>query len=124
MTNRHLFAAALLATGLVGATAAVAQTQTLVEVSDATMIPMINGTADALDDLDIYDGAGQKIGDIEEVLGTTADAATAVAVDFDDENVFGREDRVVPLDSLKLDGIKLVLALEPAAVANLPVYDD
>lgn len=124
MFDRKTIAIAILATGLLGATGAFAQTAALVEVADATMIPMINANADKLEDLDIHDAAGQKIGEIEEVLGPDAATPSAVAVDFDDKAGFGREDRVVPLQSLTLDGVKLTLSADAATVGSLPVYND
>lgn len=115
--------AALLLAGLLSTTAAFAQTA-YVEIDDAVMVPTLNVTADALDDMDVYDAAGQKIGDIEEVLGTNAQTPTAVGVDFEDSLVPGGDDRVVPLESLTMDGLRVVIALDAAAIAQLPVYDD
>ena len=115
--------AAFLIAGLLSTTAAFAQTA-LVEIDDAVMIPTLNVSADAIDDMDVYDASGKKIGEIEEVLGTSAQAATAVSVDFDDDAIFGKDDRVVPLESLTMDGQRLGLALDAAAVAQLPAYND
>lgn len=124
MFDRKTLAAAALSTALLGTGMAHAQTTPLVEIADATMIPMINANADALEDLHIYNSAGEKIGEIEEVLGTDASTATAVAVDFDNSAGYGREDRIVPLDSLSLKGVKLTLASDAAAVGAFPVYND
>lgn len=124
MFDSKTLAAALIAGALLSTTGANAQTAALVEVPDATLIPLINADADALEDLHIYNAAGEKIGEVEEVLGTDASTATAVAVDFDSSAGFGREDRVVPLDNLTLKGVKLTLGLDATAVAALPVYDD
>ncbi|GGD18180.1 PRC-barrel domain-containing protein [Aureimonas glaciei] len=115
--------AAFLLAGLLSTTAAFAQAA-YVEIDDAVMIPALNVTADALDDMDVYDAAGTKIGDIEEVLGTTAQAPTSVSVDFEDDLVQGDDDRVVPLESLTMDGQRVVLALDAAAITQLTVYDD
>ncbi|KQT57423.1 MULTISPECIES: PRC-barrel domain-containing protein [unclassified Aureimonas] len=124
MFDRKTIASVVIATSLFGAATAHAQTTALVEVADATMIPMINSNADALEDLAIHNAAGVKIGEIEEVLGTDAATATAVAVDFDDKAGFGNEDRIVPLESLTLNGVKLILSADAAAVGALPIYND
>jgi hypothetical protein len=120
--------AAFIIAGLLSTTAAFAQTapapNALVEIDDAVMIPTLNVSGDALDDMDVYDAAGKKIGDIEEVLGSAAQTPTAVSVDFEDDLVQGDDDRVVPLESLTINGQRVVLALDAAAIAQLPVYDD
>ena len=121
MTFRKTAAIAL--AGILAASGAFAQTG-LVEIDDSVMVPAFNVRADRLDDMDIHDAAGKKIGDIEEVLGSNASTPTAVSVDFDDDAVAGDQDRVVQLSALKANGLQLVLAADAAAIGQLPVYDD
>ena len=86
MFDRKSLAAALLATGLVGATAAVAQTPRSVEVADATMVPMINVNGRrARRPRRLRRGRPE---DRRHRGGARTDAptATAVAVDFDDDS--------------------------------------
>lgn len=105
------------------ATPAFAQ-ETLFEVNDRAPLAGFGINADVADDLDVYDVAGRKIGEVEEVLGTTADAATALAVEFEDAVTdYGGEDRVIPLAAFTFDGSVFVLA-DGTAVAELPVWQD
>lgn len=105
-------------------TAALAQTPVMVKVADATMLPGFNVTADDLEGMHIYNTAGQRIGEIEDVVGTDATVATGVAIDFDNKAGLGRENRVVPLSDLKQDGLRLTVDLDAAKAAALPVFDD
>jgi hypothetical protein len=96
-----------------------------VEIGDDVSVAPFSMTADQVDDLDVHDAAGKKIGDVEEVLGTQADTATALAVDFDDGAGYGeRGDVIVPIDQFRLDGNRLVLSADAAAIAGMPVWDD
>lgn len=115
--------AALALAGVLVAPGAFAQSA-LVEIDDAVAIPGLNMTADALDDMDLHDAAGTKIGEVEEVIGTDKQTPTAVSVDFDDRAVAGDKDRVVDLSALKADAGKLMLSMDAAAIGQLPVYDD
>ncbi|BDA85080.1 hypothetical protein Sa4125_26220 [Aureimonas sp. SA4125] len=115
--------AAIVLAGLLSTTAAFAQ-NALVEIDDAVMLPSMNVSVDALDDMDVYDTAGKKIGEIEEVVGTNAETPTAVSVEFENDLVTGDDDRLVPLESLSMDGKRVVLALDTAAINQLPAYDD
>ncbi|MCD7107936.1 PRC-barrel domain-containing protein [Rhizobium sp. DKSPLA3] len=106
------------------ATAALAQTPAFVKVADATVLPGLNVTADDLEGMHVYNAAGQRIGEIEDVVGSEATVATGVAIDFDKTSGLGREHRVVPLSGLKQDGLRLVVDLDAAKAAALPVFDD
>ncbi|GHD09989.1 PRC-barrel domain-containing protein [Tianweitania populi] len=102
-----------------------AQTSTWVEVDDKTMVAPFNVDADRLEDMDVHNAAGQKIGEIEDVIGTDRAAATALVVDFDDQAGFGdRDDIIVPIERFSLDGVKLVLKDDAATVAAYEVYKD
>lgn len=104
--------------------AASAQSQ-WVEIEDAVTVSELNQTADAVEDMDVYNGAGQKVGDVEEVLGQDASTATALVVDFDDDAGYGdRDDVVVPLERFSMNGPNLVLDADVATVASYPVYND
>ncbi|PYE23483.1 PRC-barrel domain protein [Rhizobium sp. PP-CC-3A-592] len=105
-------------------TAALAQTPALVKVADATLLPGLNVTADDLEGMHVYNTAGQRIGEIEDVVGAESTVATGVAIDFDNNSGLGRENRVVPLSGLKQDGLRLVVDLDAAKAAALPVFDD
>jgi len=93
-----------------------------VELDDDVQVPAFSMTVDDLEDLDVFNSSGQKIGAVEEVLGTDAQTASAVSVDFKDE--VARDDRVVELSNLTSEGRQLVIDLDTAAISQLPVYDD
>lgn len=113
---------AIAALGLVVG-AAHAQTK-WVEIDDDVQVPALGATADDLDDLDVVDAAGTKLGEVEEVVGVDASAATALVVDFEDIAGYADKDVVVPLDQFSLENGRLVLKADAAAVNGMEVWDD
>ncbi|WP_146036447.1 hypothetical protein [Pseudotabrizicola formosa] len=96
----------------------------LYEVNDQTPLAGFNINADLADDLDVYDVAGRKIGEVEEVVGSTPDQADALVVEFEDSVAdYGPEDRVIPLTAFTFDGSAMTLA-DGTAVQDLPVWRD
>jgi hypothetical protein len=93
-----------------------------VEIDDDVQVPALSMSVDALEDMDVYNADGRKIGEVEDVLGAETSTATAVSVEFDAS--VGEDDGVVELSSLTLEGDQLVLGLDEAAIAELPVYRD
>ena len=103
---------------------AAAQATTWVDVPGKTMVPGFNVTADDLESMNVYNAKGEKIGEIEDVVGTDAATPAGVAIDFERSANLGREHRVVTLDKVKQDGLRLVVDIDAAAAAKLPIYDD
>ncbi|PYE25765.1 PRC-barrel domain protein [Rhizobium sp. PP-F2F-G20b] len=126
MTKRNTFIATTTLALLAGAGASFSQAPAtaLVDVSGKTMVPGFNVTADDLESMNVYNAAGEKIGEIEDVVGSDKTTPTGVAVDFERSANLGREHRVVALDKVKQDGLRLVVDIDAAAAAQLPVYDD
>lgn len=93
------------------------------EIDDSVMVTQLNATADDVDDMDLYDAEGTKIGEVEKVLGTSAETPGALVVDFDDDSVYGDGDRVVPLEYLSMTDDRLTLSAE-ADVAGFEGWDD
>lgn len=117
MILRTLAAAALAGTV---ATSAMAQT-TLLNIADNVIVEPFGIAAGLLDDIDIYTPAGVEIGDVERVIGSDAQTATHLVVDFDDDGGFpDRDDVIVPLDAFTLDANRLVTELTPEEVLSLP----
>lgn len=78
---------------------AIAQTE-MVEVSEDVAIAAFGMDADTVEDLDVYDDAGNEIGEVEEVIGTDSETPQALVIEFDNESSFGEEERIVPLDQV------------------------
>ncbi|KQT86245.1 PRC-barrel domain-containing protein [Aurantimonas sp. Leaf443] len=97
---------------------------TMVDVNDDAMVPMLNVSADDLEDMDVYDASGKEIGEIDSVMGANETTASVVKIDFDDSVVSDDEDRVVPIENLAMNGKNLVVNLDPAAITALPQADD
>lgn len=101
-------------------TSAMAQTA-LIEVNDNVIVEPFGIAADLLDDIDVYTTAGVEIGDVEEIVGSDAQTATHLVVDFDNEAGFpDRDDVIVPIEAFTLDANRLVTSLTPEEVQALP----
>ncbi len=113
---------AVAALGLV-AGAAHAQNK-LVELDDKVQVAAFSATVDEIDDMDVVDAAGTKIGEVEEVVGENANTASALVVDFDGTGGFTDQDVVVPLDQFSLENNRLVLKADAATVGGMEVWKD
>ncbi|WP_152048449.1 PRC-barrel domain-containing protein [Aureimonas psammosilenae] len=111
-----------------GALTGAANAQTavrLVEVPDGTLMAPWNMTVDGVKDLIVVGANGQKIGEVEEVIGTDPTTPTALVVDFEDGAGFGdRDDVAIPLDRFQMAQGGALLTSSAAEVATLPRWDD
>ena len=68
---------------------------------------------------------GNKIGEVDEVLGAEAGTATAISIDFEDNAGFGdRDDVVAPIGQFTFADNKLTLNADAAAIEGMEVYQD
>ncbi|HEV7417352.1 MAG TPA: PRC-barrel domain-containing protein [Tianweitania sediminis] len=115
----------LLAAAFVGLSLPAFAQTSWVEIDDDVMVAPFNVEADDLDDMDVHNSAGQEIGEVEEVIGTNETTPTALVVEFDGEAGYpDRDDVVVPLDRFSMNGDRLVLNADAAAVEGFQTYDD
>jgi hypothetical protein len=96
--------------------------QAYVEIDDDVELPSLAVAADDIDDADVYDASGEEVGEVEEVLGMDSQTPSALAIEFEDE--VADETRAVPLSDLSMQDDRLVINLDPEAIAQLPTYDD
>lgn len=105
------------------AQSALAQSK-MVEVHDRAAMPGFSINADVADDLDVFNQAGQKIGEVEEVVGSTRETPEALVVDFEDQVVdYGPEDRIIPLSAFTFDGSGMVMA-DGITATEMPRWRD
>ena len=117
-----------IATALVGATAASAQTTAtpnLLEVeNEAVIVPGFDITVDDFEDTDILDASGNRIGEIDEVLMTADAKVVAASMEVGGFLGIGEKEVVVPLERFTRVGDKLQLDLTKEQIKALPVWDD
>ena len=109
--------------GLMTCGAAMAQTA-WVEVNDNTHIAAFGAIADQVEDWDVYDASGTEIGEVEEVVGADAGAATALVVDLDGKAGYADRDVVIPLDQFTRENNRLMLNAPPEAVSAMEAWKD
>jgi sporulation protein YlmC with PRC-barrel domain len=95
--------------------------------SDRTDLTWQGLSIDELEDMDLYNSAGKKIGEVEDVLADGSGQLSAVGVGFGGSLGTDEDDKevVVPLDRLRLgqDG-HLTGDLSQSDLAQLPEWDD
>lgn len=113
------------AVALLFAAPAFAQAQAKwVELEDNTQLAAFNSTVDQIEDWDLYDAAGTKIGEVEAVLGTDPTTATALVVDFENAASYVDGDVIVPIDQFTWEANRLSLANEPSAAQQLELWNN
>lgn len=116
------FAIALPLAALI-AVPAFAQTQ-WVELEDRAEVAPFASTVDQVEDWDVYDANGQKLGEVEAVLGADATTATALAIDFDDAAAYVDGNVIVPIDQFTWEANRLSLTIDQAGAQQLELWND
>ena len=120
MMRNWILAAAIL--GMAGT--AQAQTGTLVEADDAARVEPFNLTVDQVEDLDLIDAKGERIGEIDEVLMTPEGQITAVSAEVGGFLGVSDKDVLIEIDQLTLGENGLVTNLTKEQLEALPTWDD
>ncbi len=117
----------LLTIATLAATAATvhAQDLALTEVeADDTMVEPLGMNVGELDDMTVYDGAGEAIGEIGDVLQRPDGEITAVSVEVGGFLGMGEKDVVMSLNDLQTGDDGLTTGLSAEEIGVLPEYDD
>ncbi|EWY36792.1 hypothetical protein N825_25495 [Skermanella stibiiresistens SB22] len=110
--------------------AAIAQTaanpQGLSKVDDdRTDLTWRGHTIDKLEDMDLYNSAGDEIGEVEDVLIDATGQLSAVSVEFGGTLGIGDQEVVVPLDRLQVgENGRLTTDMAEGELSQLPKWDD
>jgi hypothetical protein len=116
MNIRHIVSAAILAS-MLGAPGVVFAQQTGATSRDAP------GYLE-LGDMNVVNPAGDKIGEVEEVLMDTSGKVVAVAVEAGGFLGIGDHDVIIQLDQLRLEDKQLVSTLTKEEIQALPKWED
>lgn len=108
--------------GLVS-TIAIAQ-ERLVKVSDSAILMPWNLSADAVEDMNVMNLQGQKVGEVEEVIGTNEATPTALAIDFEGNGGYADRDVMIPLSNFDAGSTGLALNADMAQVTAMATWDD
>ncbi|WP_062226781.1 hypothetical protein [Aureimonas frigidaquae] len=101
------------------ASGASAQVVKIMEMDDAVMVPAFGITVGELEKQALTDAGGNRIGDVEDVIGT-AQGPTAIVIDLENSDL----DVIVPLERFQNTNGVLTVNMTPAELAALPAYDD
>ena len=100
-----------------------ASAQTLSEVEDeSVMIPSLNLSVDAVEDMDVVDANGTEIGEVDDVLMEGGEI-TSIAVEIDGSGVIVDKSVVMPIANLSVSGENLVTNMTKDQIDALPEWD-
>lgn len=122
MTSRKM-SLALILSGLLAGTAT-AQTAWVEIEDDTLMVAPMELSVDQIEDMDVYTADGEEIGEVEEVLGTAQDAATAIALEVGGFLGVGEREVIVPIDQVTLQEDRLVVDMTEEEIEALEDWDD
>jgi hypothetical protein len=116
-----------LAAALLGGASVVAAQQAVTYKAvedDSTVIQPWNLTVDQIEDMDVVDGSGTDIGDVEEVLTGPDGQPAAVAAEVGGFLGIGDKEVIIGLDQLRVNGEDLTTTLSKEQLEALPEWDD
>jgi sporulation protein YlmC with PRC-barrel domain len=119
------FLPALVATLVLGTGLAQAQqTGSYTELEDeAMMIQPLNLSAEDVEDMEVYNAAGDEIGEVDEVLVDAANQL-ALAVEVGGFLDVGDKTVILPLDQVRVQEDQLVTSMTEDQLKALPPWDD
>jgi sporulation protein YlmC with PRC-barrel domain len=125
MMQATRFLPTLVATLALGAGLAQAQqTGSYTELEDETMmIQPLNLSAEDVEDMEVYNAAGDEIGEVDEVLVDAANQL-ALAVEVGGFLDVGDKTVILPLDQVRVQEDQLVTSMTEDQLKALPPWDD
>lgn len=105
------------------ASVGLAQTTWLEIDDEALMVAPMNLSVDAIEDMDVYSADGERIGEVEEVLGSAQGKPSAVALEVGGFLGVGEREVIVPLDMLAMREDRMVLDMTKEQVDALENWD-
>ena len=94
------------------------------KLEDNVQVPAIGATVDQVEDLDVHNASGTKIGEVDDVLGTDASTPSALVVEFEQGGAYPKEEIVVPLDQFTWENNRLILNVDAAGVSAMEIWND
>ena len=91
---------------------------------DDIMVPGLAMRVDDVEDMNVVDAAGETIGEVDEVLGTSDGRPVAVVVEVGGFLGIGEKEVIVDLARLTKNGDNLVLAMSRVEIEALPTWGD
>lgn len=122
MTSGHILGAAAVAL-MLGAPGIVSAQQSATATVQATAPQARAAGYRKLDDMNVVTPAGDKIGEVEEVLMNASGQIVAVAVELGGFLGFGDRDVIVGLDQLRFESDRFVTTLTKEQLGALPKWD-
>jgi len=96
-----------------------------VEIGDDTLlVGPFNVSVDELDEFDVIDASGEKIGEIGDVLADSSGAPVAVVLETEGQTGPDNDGIVVSLDRLDLLGADLQIDMTREELDSSPRWDD
>ncbi len=120
---RVLFTAASIVALAASAQAQQASDYTELDTGDQ-IVESFNLSIDAIEDMTVVDANGDKVGEVDEVLGTSDGGPMALAVEVGGFLGVGDHNAIIPLDQVKLENDQIQVDMSKDDIQNLPTWDD
>ena len=106
-----------------GTTTTTAQVPQMMAIEqDDIMVPGLALRVDEVEDITVVDAAGNTIGEVDEVLGTSNGQPVAVVVEAGGFLGMGEKDVIVDITRLTKNGDSVVLNMSKAEIEALPAW--
>ena len=123
MRTRTLLGAAAIAAAIAAPIHAQDLALTEVEAGD-TMVESLGMSVDELDGMTVYDGSGEPVGEIDDVLERPDGTITSVSIEAGGFLGVGEKEIVMPLNALDTGDDGLVTTMTEDEIGVLPELDD
>jgi sporulation protein YlmC with PRC-barrel domain len=92
---------------------------------DNKIVSALNASVDKVEDMDVYDANGKKIGEVDSVLEDKDGTIKAVTIEYGGFLGFGEKGAILTLDQIKSkDGKDVMVELTEQDLPSLPAWND
>ncbi len=91
---------------------------------DTKVVPQLNATVDKVEDMSIYDAAGKKIAEVDEVLENDKGEVQALAIEYGGFLGFGSQEAILTIDKVKSKDGNVAVELTEEDLPGLPAWND
>jgi len=92
------------------------------EENDDRMVPQLNASVDAVEDMDVYDGAGKKIAEVEAVLVDGKGEVKGLVIEHGGFLGIGSRDAIITIDRVRTKDGNVVVDLTEDQLPALPEW--
>jgi len=93
------------------------------EENEDRMVPQLNASVDAVEDMDVYDASGKKIAEVEAVLVDGKGEVKGLVIEHGGFLGFGSRDAIITIDRVRTKDGNIVADLTEEQLPTLPEWN-